>query len=35
MDSCKKKNVFISMREISPKGGGPCSKTEIVYLESE
>ena len=29
------KNVFISMCEIGPKGGGPCLKTEIAYLENE
>jgi len=29
------KNVFISMCENSTKGGGPCLKVEIAYLESE
>jgi len=29
------KNVFISMCENSPKGGGPYLKIEIAYLESK
>jgi len=35
MDSCEKKNVFISMWKRSPKGGGPCLRTEIANLEND
>jgi len=35
MDFWWKKNVFISMCEIGPKGCGPCLKFEFAYLESK